>query len=76
MTPASMPSVAETHTEVAYLSVITPILNEEKNIPILLDQLFEVLGRIGVPLRLLPSTTGAAMGRSPASVSGRPYTQN
>ena len=59
---ASMPSVAANHIEIAYLSVITPIHNEEKNIPILLDQLFEVLAEIGLPFEIIAVNDGSRDG--------------
>jgi glycosyltransferase involved in cell wall biosynthesis len=53
---------AANHVEAVHLSVITPIFNEEKNIPILLDQLFEVLAKIGLPFEIIAVNDGSRDG--------------
>jgi glycosyltransferase involved in cell wall biosynthesis len=50
------------HAEAVQLSVITPIFNEEKNIPILLDQLFEVLAKVGLPFEIIAVNDGSRDG--------------
>jgi len=44
------------------LSVITPIYNEEKNIPILVDQLLEVLERLKKPFEIIAINDGSRDG--------------
>ena len=44
------------------LSIISPIYNEEKNIPLLLDRLFEVLGTIGIPFEIIAINDGSRDG--------------
>jgi glycosyltransferase involved in cell wall biosynthesis len=45
-----------------FLSVITPIYNEEKNIPILVDQLLEVLERLKKPFEIIAINDGSRDG--------------
>src|SRR5262249_14404627 len=42
-----------------YLSVITPIYNEEKNIPILVDQLLAVLQTLQKPFEIIAINDGS-----------------
>jgi glycosyltransferase involved in cell wall biosynthesis len=48
--------------EVQFLSVITPVYNEENNVPLLVDQLFEVLERIGKPFEIIAINDGSRDG--------------
>jgi len=45
-----------------YLSVITPIYNEEKNIPILVDQLLAVLQTLQKPFEIIAINDGSRDG--------------
>jgi hypothetical protein len=44
---------------VQFLSVITPVYDEEKNIPLLVDQLFEVPTKIGKPFEIIAINDGS-----------------
>jgi glycosyltransferase involved in cell wall biosynthesis len=48
--------------EPQFLSVITPIYDEEKNIPLLIEQLFEVLTKIGTPFEIIAINDGSRDG--------------
>src|SRR6516165_8007515 len=45
--------------EVQFLSVVTPVYNEENNVPLLVDQLFEVLTNIGKPFEIIAINDGS-----------------
>ena len=44
------------------LSIISPVYNEEKNIPLLLGRLLEVLGSIGIPFEIIAVNDGSRDG--------------
>jgi glycosyltransferase involved in cell wall biosynthesis len=45
-----------------FLSVITPIYNEEKNIPILVERLLDVLAKLGKPFEIIAVNDGSRDG--------------
>jgi glycosyltransferase involved in cell wall biosynthesis len=55
-------SLQEAIQEPIYLSVITPIYNEEKNIPILVDQLLAVLQTLQKPFEIIAINDGSRDG--------------
>ena len=59
---ASLSSIEPARRGPAQLSIIIPIFNEEKNIPDLLDQLFEVLPTVGIPFEIIAVNDGSRDG--------------
>src|SRR5262245_50278000 len=59
MVTTSLRSRQETVPAPISLSVITPIYNEEKNIPILIDQLLEVLQTLQKPFEIIAINDGS-----------------
>src|SRR2546427_6620095 len=59
---APLPVGTLTSGEPVFVSVIIPVYNEEKNIPLLMDQLFEVLATLGKPFEVVAVNDGSCDG--------------
>jgi glycosyltransferase involved in cell wall biosynthesis len=59
---APLPVGTLTSGEPAFVSVIIPVYNEEKNIPLLMDQLFAVLATLGKPFEVVAVNDGSCDG--------------